>query len=375
MDKILHIMVLLVMYNIQVNAQAQKSEIKVFPQNTEQFSRTKIINGLVSSGVKILDVKTNFKSESHVMGFFIDSTKYMGIEQGMILSTGTVDDVTKENTQGNTSSDVDEDHSGGDVDLSNEIKGLETFDARIITIKFTPTADTIYYRYIFASEEYDEYVCSKFNDVFAFYLFQKGEKKKNIALVPNQNLPVSINTVNNGNPSSTDCEKTNSYLYLKNNGNQNLLYDGFTKILDIREKVTPGEEYYLKIAIADASDKRYDSAVLLESRSFFSYFQSFEIQFDKNSSISNDKSKFKKTVELLKKHPNSKVQLIGHCDQSGSIEYNFELSIKRVTEVKKYLKSKGISEDRIIESYKGETMPRYEEENKNRRVEVFVIGK
>lgn len=404
---------LILLLTLTLELSAQKSEIKVFPQDNQQFTREKIINGLVSNGVKILDVKTNFEPESHVMGFFIDPVRYMGIGQGMILSTGVVDNVTRESTEENyTSMELDSTQvtefveiieapygdsayygsdtvsydqvavsgflnkavKGGDSDLSGEIKGLKTFDARVIEIKFVPTADTLYYRYVFASEEYEEYVCSQYNDIFAFYLFEKGGKKKNVAIVPNQNLPVSINTVNNGNPANPYCKKTNSYLFQKNNGKQNLLYDGFTKVLDIREKVTPGKEYYLKIAIADASDGFWDSAVLLENGSIFSYFESIEIQFDKNSSIPNDPKKLSQILKALHNYPNSKIQLIGHSNQPGTIEYNFELSIKRVTEIKNYLISNGISTERIVEAYKGESMPRYKQDDKNRRVEIFILG-
>ena len=245
----------------------------------------------------------------------------------------------------------------------------------MLEIKFIPTADTFYYRYVFASEEYDEYVCSNYNDVFAFYIYQKGEDKINTALVPNKKIPVSINNVNNGNPNNPSCPKSNSYLYEKNNGSQNLLYDGFTKVLDIRHKVNPGEEYYMKIAIADASDAFWDSAVLIENHSIFSYFESFEIFFQTNSFKVQGTHRLDRIVTSLKNHPNSNVQLIGHSDITGSETYNYQLSIKRVTEIKNYLIKKGIDSNRIKEKYKGELMPRYDVDKKNRRVEIFVLGK
>lgn len=395
---------------LAVQLSAQKSEIKVFPQDNQQLTGEKIINDLVSNGVKILNVKTNFEPESHVMGFFADPVRYMGIGKGMILSTGVVDHVARDNKEeyftsiefiplqalqngqlgeeielGDTTSFQPTNQTdsflyknnfikAGDSDLSKEIKGLKTFDARVIEIKMTPTADTLYYRYVFASEEYEEYVCSRYNDIFAFYLQEKGMEKKNIAIVPNQNLPVSINTINNGNPGNPNCKKSNPYLFQKNNGKQNLLFDGFTKVLDIREKVTPGKEYTLKIAIADASDGYWDSAVLLENASIFSYFESFEIPFDPNSSTPNKAANLGQIITTLQKYPKSKIQLIGHSDQSGTVEYNYQLSIRRVTEIKNYLISNGISADKIEEVYKGESMPRYKQDDKNRRVEVFIMG-
>lgn len=379
---------------------AQNSEMKVVPQDEQEFTADRIIKGLVNSGVEILEVSTNFGKNSHVMGFFNDPIRYMGIGQGMILSTGVVDNVaTANSSEGYTSAELDmptlnnyaladlDSLAGinnkiniaqlateGDEDLSKEIAGLQTFDARIIEISFIPSADTLYYRYVFASEEYDEFVCSSYNDVFAFYLSREGRKKKNIALVPGRRQPVSINTINNGNPQKPSCKKSNSHLYQKNDGRQNLLYDGFTKVLDIRQKVIPGKVYHLKIAIADASDNVLDSSVLIENGSIFSYFNFFELHFGLNSSVADNRKVLKKTLQALKKHPNSKVQLIGHSDISGDAAYNFELSKKRVQSIKKQLMKEGIAVDRILEAYKGETMPRYEEDAKNRRVEIFILG-
>jgi outer membrane protein OmpA-like peptidoglycan-associated protein len=400
------LLTLLLLSSLILNSSAQKSKIKVIPQDGQEFTGKKIIKGLVKSGVKILAVKTNFSTTSHVLGFFTDPTRYMGIGQGLILSTGIVDNLTSassgenftsieiedttmiqqivqdilDNSQPETqlqtinSLDLHKFAKPGDQDLSNEINGLKTFDARIIEIKFIPSADTLYYRYVFASEEYDEFVCSEFNDVFAFYLSREGKKKKNIALVPGQKLPVSINTINNGNPLNSACQKTNAHLYQKNNGNQNLLFDGFTKVLDIRQKVIPGKVYNLKIAIADASDSVWDSAVMIENGSIFSYFNSFELSFELNSSVIENQKILEKILKALKKHPKSKIQLIGHSDLSGSAKYNFELSKKRVENLSTFLVNNKIDSSRIIETYKGETMPRYKNASKNRRIEIFILG-
>lgn len=382
---------------------AQQSKIVIFPSDSAEYSPKNIINKLLSQGVEIQDVRTNFDENISCMGYFVDPTQYMGMKQGMTLSTGVVTLVTGENKQENfTSSNVGVEElqvlldsiskegdtlsletkmllfnksiQAGDADLSQEIKGLQTFDARVITIKFIPTADTFYYRYVFASEEYDEYVCSAFNDIFAFYIYQEEDKKINTALVPNQNIPVSINNINAGNPGKPNCKKRNAHLYHRNNGQYNLVYDGFTKVLDIRHKVKPGEVYYIKIAIADASDGALDSAVFIENNSIFTYFNSFEIFF--NSDNFNPKNPFKidEIVTELNKYPKNNVQLIGHTDIVGSKDYNYELSILRVQTIKEMLMLRGIPENRIIETYKGELMPRYPQNYKNRRVEAFILG-
>lgn len=391
---------------------AQTSQIKIIPQSEYTEPDERIVGKLISHGVEIKEIRTNFSRETNAMGVFLDKSRYFGMTEGMVLSTGTVTQIVGENSSNSFTSvaltddeskeifkDVVIDSINGDVvfqmkdsvaassfikkiikpgddDLSKEIEGLQTFDARVVEIKFVPSAEMLYYRYVFASEEYDEFVCSKFNDIFAFYLYEadSDDEHKNIAIIPNTNLPVSINTVNNGNPGNPECEEQNSHLYQKNNGEQNLIFDGFTKVLDVRHAVKPGKEYIIKIAIADASDHVLDSAVLIENNSIFSYYDYFEINFDYNSALPNQFHLMLKTLNALKEHPGSKVQLIGHADKVGSDRYNFNLSILRVEAIKEYLIGKGITEDRIIEIYKGETMPRYSEDSKNRRVEVFVLG-
>ncbi len=57
------------------------------------------------------------------------------------------------------------------------------------------TPQDLFFEFVFSSEEYNEFVNSGFNDVFAFFV--DGE---NIGFVPGTFDPVSIDTVNGGNP-------------------------------------------------------------------------------------------------------------------------------------------------------------------------------
>jgi len=52
-------------------------------------------------------------------------------------------------------------------------------------------------------------------------------------------------------------------------------------------------------------------------------------------------------VAMMKVDPKMEIQLEGHTDNVGNRERNMELSQKRVTAVKKYLSSNGISKSRI----------------------------
>jgi len=62
-------------------------------------------------------------------------------------------------------------------------------------------------------------------------------------------------------------------------------------------------------------------------------------------------------AEWMKRHPTAKIQVEGHCDERGSVEYNLALGERRAQSVRKYLTDLGVRQSRIsIISY-GEESP------------------
>lgn len=59
----------------------------------------------------------------------------------------------------------------------------------------------------------------------------------------------------------------------------------------------------------------------------------------------------------LSGHPQSRVQVEGHCDERGSEEYNIALGAKRAQAAKDYLETLGISADRISTISYGKELP------------------
>src|SRR5262249_30374302 len=99
----------------------------------------------------------------------------------------------------------------GDPALS-AIVGASTFDAAILEFDFVPQFSTVTFRYVFSSEEYNGFVNQPFNDVFAFFI-----NGKNCALLPGSNAPVSINTINNGNPFPGEDPTPHNPEFFRNN--------------------------------------------------------------------------------------------------------------------------------------------------------------
>src|SRR5690606_12069436 len=141
-----------------------------------------------------------------------------------------------------------------DVDLQ-ALGTLGLNDVCRYTITFRPTGDTIRFRYVWASEEYPEYACSAFNDVFGFFLCGPGisgpysNDADNIAIIPGTNLPVTINNLHPQN--GAGCPPVNDHLYVDNNFTQIMpVYDGFTHVFTAEAIVIPCEEYVMKLVIA-----------------------------------------------------------------------------------------------------------------------------
>jgi peptidoglycan-associated lipoprotein len=103
-------------------------------------------------------------------------------------------------------------------------------------------------------------------------------------------------------------------------------------------------------------------------------------EFDKYDIRPQDASILKDNATLLMKYPNMKVQIEGHCDERGTIEYNLALGERRANSCKNYLISLGVPRDRISTISYGKERPLdpgHTEEAwaKNRRAHTVVLSK
>ena len=102
--------------------------------------------------------------------------------------------------------------------------------------------------------------------------------------------------------------------------------------------------------------------------------------FDKYDIRPQDASILKENATLLMKYPNMKIQIEGHCDERGTIEYNLALGERRANSCKNYLISLGVLRDRISTISYGKERPLDPGHNeeawaKNRRAHIVVLSK
>lgn len=193
----------------------------------------------------------------------------IGMDSGIILSTGSVFDA-----EGPNASDGSTGFASGltDTQLNNTF-GVFTEDTTSLTFQFLWGGGNLNFDFVFASEEYNEFANSTFNDVFAFYLSGGAlAAAENLAVIPGTSTPVSINTINGGDPLGTGA--VNPGLYNNNDpsdGGPSLAtfgYDGYTEVLTASRAALPAGVYTIKLAISDVGDSSLDSAVFLGARSF-----------------------------------------------------------------------------------------------------------
>lgn len=217
---------------------------------------------LVGGGVEV----SNFQSSgaAQARGYFDGSNSNIGLSSGIVISTGRVDDAPGPN--GTPISDTGTEFSGaGDLELT-AISGIPTFDAAIVEFDFIPSSDTIQFNYVFASNEYMLYVGTGVNDVFAFLISGPGiVGEQNVALIPGSTTPVTIDNVNANAGSNPQF-----YIDNENPPGSTIEYNGFTQVFTATAVLTPCETYHIRLAIADAGDESFDSAVFLEAGSFSS---------------------------------------------------------------------------------------------------------
>jgi outer membrane protein OmpA-like peptidoglycan-associated protein len=81
--------------------------------------------------------------------------------------------------------------------------------------------------------------------------------------------------------------------------------------------------------------------------------------------------------QTLRNYPQTTVQVVGHTDNTGSSDYNVDLSLRRANSVVQYLQSQGVTPQRVAAYGAGEAQPiatnaTPQGRQANRRVEITI---
>lgn len=260
-------LLLLFFFFFFVTSQAQNITVNSQIYTPQELVENILINsGCIENVLVTNSVSGNFDGIEKSFGYFDANGSNFPFENGLVMSTGKLSHVPGPN---NSLSDDDAPNWNGDSDLEQVLGTGGSVNATVIEFEFTPNADKIRFRYIFASEEYqegDDSTC-EYSDVFAFLIKPIGGQYMNIAVVPNTDIPVKVTTVHPEIPGG--CEAENEVYFGSFNGNSAPInFNGQTIAMNAESDVVPGQTYHIKLVIADDQNYRYDSAVFLEGSSF-----------------------------------------------------------------------------------------------------------
>ncbi len=249
------------------NVLGQNIQVDAVTYSSQQLVEDFLINSGCIQNIQVTNTASGiFGGTEKSFGYFDANGSAFPFSSGIVMSTGKLRNVPGPNTN---LSDDDAPGWTGDQDLETALGINNTTNATVIEFDFTTNADNISFRYLFASEEYQEgspNTCL-YSDAFAFLIKPIGGTYENIALVPGTNTPVLVTTVHSGIAGS--CPPINEGFFEGYNGaNVPINFNGQTKVLTAQTSVIPNQAYHIKLVIADEQNYRFDSAVFIEANSF-----------------------------------------------------------------------------------------------------------
>lgn len=311
-----------------------------FKVDTLNKPREYLLHIFDTSNIKFSNVK--YRGMKSAIGKFSFDVEGFEIKKGIVLSSGNVGTIGGGNkTPGTSGLAWNNDFSfKGDRDLGKLSKG-KVCDQAFIEFDFIPLENEIKFNYIFASEEYKEYVGSRFNDVFGFIITGENNFWKNIAIIPEKIEPVTVNNVNHLRNTSffvnnncfnnikikkevdDDMQPREPFfkdIFMKLFGSkdkkfsidevekktlhtdlyENFEFDGLTRKLVATCFLIPYKVYHMKIGLGDVGDPMFDSGVFLEYQSFTSTKnkkQPFFKDYEDIRAIVNFDSLFQRRIE------------------------------------------------------------------------------
>jgi len=206
-------------------------------------------------------------------------------DTGVILSTGRADRFTQSNGDPNRATNTSTNTSGVNNDSDfNAAAGTSTYDASFLEVDFTSaTAGFMTMQFIFASEEYPEYVNSLYQDMVGVWI---NGAQVEMSVGNGDTDPGNINAADNGN------------LFINNTSDDyNTEMGGFTVTLSLKIPINVGTNS-IKIGVADVADSNYDSNLLIAADSI----QSDVLAFDDSANVDPFGSK---TIDVLANDTNN----------------------------------------------------------------------
>lgn len=246
----------------------------------QQLVQDILITGCLSAS------NVTYNGANTAIGHFNAEGTILGFNSGIVMSTGNVLNVSGDGLETDPGWTTTQTATANDLRiLAQQNSGTSSVhDVAVLEFDFVPSSANTQFRYVFGSNEYPNYNCSVYNDVFAFFISGPGisgpfsGNSKNVALIPGTNLPVCIVNIHDATGDNTwdPCPASYSQYYINNDPNftstttDAFILNGFTVPLTANMVLQPCSTYHIRLAIADGGDGSLDSGVFLEAGSFSS---------------------------------------------------------------------------------------------------------
>lgn len=289
----------LLLFNL---SHAQFSATNNAPYNTPANLVNNVLlgNGVVASNVQ-------FYGAPAQLGFFKGTNTVVGLDSGVVMTTRNIGQIPVGGTNGPavpigaTSGGfgpawMGTAASNNLLTVSASVPFLlgQTFpvasvvnDAAVLSFNFVPSADTVEFRYVFASQEWNQYPCGVYNDMFGFFVSGPGingtynsppgfpNPAINVATFVDSSgttLPITISSIHPaGAPNCSSPNALNGHLFNTNMPNNvDIQYNGLTVVMKAKFAVIPCDTYNIALAIGHAQDHGLQSSVFIEAKSFSS---------------------------------------------------------------------------------------------------------
>lgn len=377
------------------------------------LSAEALVKNLLGGNRGIEVKEADFKGARQAAGSFkIIGAECCFFKEGIILSTGEAEHARGPNMKSSSGEALG---TRGRNHLARMARNV-SMDAAMLQFDFKPSGDSLAFEFVFASEEYPEFVNRGVNDVFVFLLIDMETNEiKNLATVPGTKEPISIDNINHrwnhrlyNNNSYWSGQKMD---FWKENLEKALManvlqFDGYTVPLIASAKVIPGRWYKMSLEISDIGDGLYDSAVFLKAGSFTDRAgedseQKVDLEIEDTDWLHSRKEGDTTVLELQLYFDHDEYKLVdsemeklssvadelkaksfsilvkGHTDNKGEETYNQTLSERRAKEVRLMLLNRGFDAEKIKAIGRGEYEPLEkgeleEQQAKNRRVELWL---
>lgn len=213
------------------------------------------------------------------IGYFNSTKSTVGINSGLIITGGWLEAPYGLGQPAYKFTNTDK-YTNGDSILDQIVSPFVTSGAAVLEFDFVPNGDSIKFNYVFASDEYPTQVCHEHNDVFVFHISGEGITGiQNMATVPNTDLPVGNNTINDTSlflfpqwfvDTSLCVSLGHTQYYVDHQQDNDFIFNGSTTVLTAASATVPCKTYHLRLAIANGGEKDYGEspAVFLEANSF-----------------------------------------------------------------------------------------------------------